>query len=258
MSDQLQIPDYPTPSTELEGPQSPFPPGYSNPDEIIQAVRQGKLQLTETGGYEEETPTFPGDVPQDDDPGLSDEDAYEDEGGDDQEEPFMVAGLDLTDYSDEFYRYGDLSEESIDEIEDMGIPRSLIEAHVAHMQASLNLIDEGAEAELIDRVVGGANNLDAMIDWAMDVGSDEEKASLAEALESGSGAFIELALQNLMARYEMAQTQNPDLVRGKASPSEAAWTDTQIMNAMKDPRYANPALDRGAYYDWVKKHIRAR
>lgn len=137
--------------------------------------------------------------------------------------------------SDSFYEKGELSEDNYKALEDNGIPREFVEAYVRGQEASIE-----ADANAIRESVGGAENYDAMVQWANSSLSSNEINSFDEIVSSGSKDAATMAVKGLYARY-MSEGGGTDVNIAKGGTSRSAIQPfnsvAQVTDAMKDPRY---------------------
>lgn len=142
----------------------------------------------------------------------------------------------LETYSKEFHENGDLSQESIQKIAQMGIPEHLVRAYVDGQKA---LVDTNTKTMM--SYAGGEQAYTQIQNWAADALAEDEIEAFNSTIESGNMANIKMAIQGLRARYEQANGQQTGrLIQGETSgPSGGAFRSiAEIVEAMKDPRYA--------------------
>ena len=114
--------------------------------------------------------------------------------------------------SQEFFQNdGQLSEETYQKLEKVGLPRDLVDSYAAGQQALLQ-----SEEAQIKGVAGG--DYDQMAEWANEHLPSEEVDAFDEAVTSGSVQQAKLAVQGLYARYQNATGSRPKtLVQGSVS-----------------------------------------
>ena len=136
--------------------------------------------------------------------------------------------------SQEFFKNdGQLSEETYQKLEEVGLPRDLVDSYAAGQQALLQ-----SEEAQIKGVAGG--EYDAMAEWANEHLPSEEVDAFDEAVTSGSVQQAKLAVQGLYARYQNATGSRPKtLVQGAVSGSSTMPFKSmqELARAQSDPRY---------------------
>ena len=150
----------------------------------------------------------------------------------------------LDTYSDEFAKTGTLSEESLKEIVNLGIPEGTVRAYIAGQEAL-------AEANLkgIMEVAGGEAQYTALVTWAQNNIPEEHVDAYNSIMENGDTATIKMAIAGLKARYEQTNgsiAKNGRLLQG-GTTTESGGTFrsvAEIVSAMSDPRYSKDAAYR--------------
>ena len=136
--------------------------------------------------------------------------------------------------SKEFFENdGKLSEDTYKKLEQIGLPRDLVDSYAAGQQALLQ-----SEEAQIKGVAG--DNYDAMAAWANEHLPQEEIDAFDEAVTSGTISQAKLAVQGLYARYQNATgATQPKLVQGAVSGSSTMPFKSmqELARAQSDPRY---------------------
>ena len=136
--------------------------------------------------------------------------------------------------SQEFFQNdGQLSEETYKKLEEVGLPRDLVDSYAAGQQALLQ-----SEEAQIKGVAGG--DYDQMAEWANEHLPSEEVDAFDEAVTSGSVQQAKLAVQGLYARYQNATGSRPKtLVQGSVSGTSTMPFKSmqELARAQSDPRY---------------------
>jgi hypothetical protein len=136
--------------------------------------------------------------------------------------------------SKEFFENdGQLSEDTYKKLEQIGLPRDLVDSYAAGQQALLQ-----SEEAQIKGVAG--DNYDAMAEWANEHLPQEEIDAFDEAVTSGTVSQAKLAVQGLYARYQNATgATQPKLVQGAVSGSSTMPFKSmqELARAQSDPRY---------------------
>ena len=139
-------------------------------------------------------------------------------------------------YTNEFTENGSLSEESIKEITEAGIPREYVDSYVRGLQALAQ-----QSVDTVHNTVGGADNYDNMMKWAEENLSENEINAYNNAVESSDMDTVMMAVNGLNARYSQESGNTPSLIQGNAgqkNSSSAYRSLAELTRDMNDPRYA--------------------
>lgn len=150
--------------------------------------------------------------------------------------------------SKEFFENdGQLSEETYNALEKVGLPRDLVDSYAAGQQALL-----ASEEGQIKSVAQG--NYDAMAEWANENLPQEEIDAFDEAVTGGTISQAKLAVQGLYARYQNAVGAKPKLTQGGVSGvSTMPFKSMQeLARAQSDPRYKSG--DK-AYHEEIDRRL---
>ena len=139
------------------------------------------------------------------------------------EEAPTPAGLDdIQPFVDEWQKTGELSENSRKTLETR-FPKDLIDDYLAKSSQAAQYQDAQAATELksIYNSVGGEGNYQEIVTWASENLSEAQIGAYNEAVNSGSLAQAELAVQGLAAQYGQAAGSKPKLLQSKPGGSGA-------------------------------------
>lgn len=158
------------------------------------------------------------------------------------------AGLDMSSLQQEYSEKGELDAKSYEALEKVGITKQYVDNYIAGQEAIAN-----QQATEIKQTVGGEETYQEMVDWASKNMTEGEKQAYNKAVNSGDMDTVKLAVNALKGQYERANGVEPNLVEGKAQPSQEqgfqSWA--QVTEAMADPRYAKDM----AYQNEVKNKL---
>ena len=158
------------------------------------------------------------------------------------------AGLDISSLQQEYSEKGELDAKSYEALEKVGITKQYVDNYIAGQEAIAN-----QQATEIKQTVGGEETYQEMVDWASKNMTEGEKQAYNKAVNSGDMDTVKLAVNALKGQYERANGVEPNLVEGKAQPSQEqgfqSWA--QVTEAMADPRYAKDM----AYQNEVKNKL---
>ena len=136
--------------------------------------------------------------------------------------------------SQEFFANdGKLSEDTYKKLEEVGLPRDLVDSYAAGQQALLQ-----SEEAQIKGVAG--DSYDQMAEWANEHLPQEEIDAFDEAVTGGTINQAKLAVQGLYARYQNATgATQPKLVQGAVSGTSTMPFKSmqELARAQSDPRY---------------------
>jgi hypothetical protein len=148
-----------------------------------------------------------------------------------------VAKADLTPFHKEWDEKGELSTESFDKLEKMGIPKELVRQYITGFQAT-----QEREAQTIYKETGGQEAYAEMIKWASANLTPDEVKAYDSLVTSGDMSSAKMAVKGLYAQYTQSNGTPPKLIGGSASGQSSVqeFRSTQeVVRAMSDPRYAN-------------------
>ena len=150
--------------------------------------------------------------------------------------------------SKEFFENdGQLSEETYNALEKVGLPRDLVDSYAAGQQALLQ-----SEEAQIQSVANG--QYDAMAEWANENLPQEEIDAFDEAVTGGTVQQAKLAVQGLYARYQNATGSTPKLTQGAVSGTSTMPFKSmqELARAQSDPRYRSG--DK-AYHEEIDRRL---
>ena len=151
--------------------------------------------------------------------------------------------------SQEFFANdGQLSEETYQKLEGIGLPRDLVDSYAAGQQALMQ-----SEESEIKSVAGG--QYDQMAEWAREHLPEGELDAFDEAVTGGTVDQAKLAVQGLYARYQNANgASQPKLTQGSVTGSSTMPFKSmqELARAQADPRYRSG--DK-AYHEEIDRRL---
>ena len=150
--------------------------------------------------------------------------------------------------SQEFFQNdGQLSEETYKKLEEVGLPRDLVDSYAAGQQALMQ-----SEETDIKSVAGG--QYDQMAEWANEHLPSEEIDAFDEAVTGGTVQQAKLAVQGLYARYQNSMGSTPKLTQGNVVGSSTMPFKSmqELARAQSDPRYRSG--DK-AYHEEIDRRL---
>ena len=158
------------------------------------------------------------------------------------------AGLDMANLQQEYNENGQLNDKSYEALEKAGIPKDYVDAFI-NGQAAL----AKQQGDEVKSVVGGDEVYNQMAEWAKDNLTESEKKAYNETINGRNLDSIKLAVAGLKAKFDQANGSEPNLLQGKASPTNEGTFESwaQVTEAMADPRYSKDV----AYQNSVKAKL---
>lgn len=155
-------------------------------------------------------------------------------------------GLDYAKYGESFKTNGKLTDADYAEMESKNIPRSVVDAHINSLQTHANAEVAAIQASVFG-VVGGEAQYGELVTWAKANVPAADLASFDKVIDTGSVDAVKMAVQNLHGKMVAAQGEAPRLINGGGPAVLDAFESTaQVVEAMKDPRYARDPAYRNA------------
>jgi hypothetical protein len=187
-----------------------------------------------------------GDTDVDTDEAYLDEDEYYDEA--------TSAGIELIQgASDEYYaNEGHLSEETMEKFGEMS-SRDLVEAYMA-IQENTDPSDSypdisDSDLSTVYNSVGGEKEYNNLTSWAAENMDDRALDAFNSVIDQGNPVAIQLAVAGMKAEYDNQEGYEGRMLTGKAAKaSDGFRSQAELVQAMKDPRYAtDPAYQQDVY-----------
>lgn len=162
----------------------------------------------------------------------------------------QVTKADMAKYTEEVTSNGDLSAESLAELESKGIPSDMAKAHVMTMKAHQTQVRNDVLS-----VVGGEEAFKVVSTWAASKLDQSQRDAFNEAARSGNVGVLKTMLTGIKAQYEAEMGSiGGTTLRGTASTGLAPFASRQEMvNAFNSVKYKTD----GAYRDQCAKRIPA-
>lgn len=173
---------------------------------------------------------------------IDDNENSEDEEGTDDDDDEDQNQIDLEKYEQEYAQTGQLSEESIEELEEAGYDRKFVNRYIRGVEAEV----EEFRNEIFS-VTGDEETYNQMLEWANDNLSNSEQEFFNEALLSGDTDRAKMAVESVYNRFQNADN-SPDLVRGNKGgevTGDRYESRQELMEDMGNPKYKeDPAFRR--------------
>lgn len=142
----------------------------------------------------------------------------------------------VTSASEEYFENGELSEETYKSLEANGIPKEMVDMYVNGYEAVIN-----QQQQTLMKEAGGAENYEAMSEWAATALTDQEQEVYNNTVESGDVNAATMAIRGLYARFQSDGGSPVSLVQGDTSGTSGAVpfsSSKEMTVAMQDPRYS--------------------
>jgi len=187
----------------------------------------------------------------------SDDDEVEDTTLDEDEveyEESVVAGIEtIQSASDEYYaNEGQLSEETMEKFGEMS-SKDLVEAYMA-IQENSNPSDSypdisDSDLSTVYNSVGGEKEYNNLTSWAAENMDDRALDAFNSVIDQGNPVAIQLAVAGMKAEYDNKEGYEGRMLTGKAAKaSDGFRSQAELVQAMRDPRYASdPAYQQDVY-----------
>ena len=189
--------------------------------------------------------------------GSDDDDEVEDTTLDEDEVEYdenVVTGIEtIQSASDEYYaNEGQLSEETMEKFGEMS-SRDLVEAYMA-IQENTDPSDSypdisDSDLSTVYNSVGGEKEYNNLTSWAADNMDDRALDAFNSVIDQGNPVAIQLAVAGMKAEYDNKEGYEGRMLTGKAAKaSDGFRSQAELVQAMKDPRYAtDPAYQQDVY-----------
>jgi len=189
-----------------------------------------------------------------------DDDEVEDTTLDEDEEDVeydeaVVAGIEtIQEASDEYYaNEGTISEETMEKFGGMDA-QDLVEAYMA-IQENTDPADSypdlsDSEMNTVYNSVGGEAQYEQLTSWAAENMDDRALDAFNSIVDQGNPTAIQIAVAGMKAEYDNVEGYEGRMLQGKAASNsrDAFRSQAELVQAMKDPRYANdPAYQQDIY-----------
>lgn len=165
----------------------------------------------------------------------------------------------LNEASDEYYRTGELSPETLDAFTKMS-STDLVEAYLKWQQqvpeevANEPVTLSQQDINQVQNAVGGESAYRNLVGWAAENFSPNEIEAFDSVMDSGDMNAIGLAVQALYYRYTDAMGFEGNMLKGKPARSMDSFrSQAELVRAMSDPRYDNDPAYRQDVYDKLER-----
>jgi len=150
----------------------------------------------------------------------------------------MRADAEASEGMDKFYNEyqdkGELSQNSYEELNKIGLDKSLVDSYIQGQQSIAN-----TEVQQIHNTVGGADNYSKVIEYAKTNLSEAEQNAFNDTLDTGSIEQVKFAVQAIASRAGVNTQSQPSMINGDIETSSDTFeSSAQVIEAMNYPRYA--------------------
>ena len=195
--------------------------------------------------------------------GSNDDDEVEDTTLDEDEVDYdeaTVAGIELiTEASDEYYaNEGQVSAETMQKFQEMS-SSDLVNAYMAIQE---NNPDQGgyspdltdAEMNSVYNSAGGEAEYNRLTAWAADNVPESKLEAFNDIIDRGNATAIQIAVAGLRSEYEAQEGYEGRMLQGRAAaPTSGFRSQSEVVQAMSDPRYDSDPAYRQDVYDKLER-----
>jgi hypothetical protein len=194
--------------------------------------------------------------------GSNDEDTEVDTLKNDDLDPATSAGVSLiTDASNEYYSNdGALSQETMNKFSEMSTT-DLVNAYVEISKQNPNQGATAPARDLTDAEInsvfnsaGGETEYKRLVNWAGQNLDDKKLGAFNSIVNNGEATAIQIAVAGLRSEYESQEGYEGRMLTGKAARAQDAFrSQAELVEAMKDPRYANDEAYQQDVYNKLER-----
>jgi hypothetical protein len=221
---------------------------YKSVEDLEKAYQEAQRKLSQRGQVEEtEEEADEADDSEEEKPQSADaKEIYGDFIGSRLEE----AEIDFGAMNTRWQETGQLADEDYDQLQEAGFTRDMVDAYLSGLQykAAQDTALTVKEITALKQEYGGEKGYSDMLEWAADNLSEDEIKGFNEIVTGNSTmAAVRMAVSGLHAKYTAKAGVEPKLIGGRApkSSNDKFESTAQLVEAMKDPRYAaDPAYRR--------------
>ncbi len=165
-----------------------------------------------------------------------------------EDKPLEAGKFDFASAEKEFTEKGELSEDTLNNLEKMGLPKSYVDNYIAGLEAQSQAFEQTAY-----NATGGEENYKSMTDWVTQNLPQEEIQQFNDSINQSNDSAM-FAIKGMYARYS-AETREPNLSTGDNSQSSGSAYESvgQMKADMSDPRYATDSAFRKMVADKVAR-----
>ena len=151
-----------------------------------------------------------------------------------------------TEYQDK----GQLSEQSYEELNKLGLDKNLVDGYIAGQEAIAN-----NEVAQVHNLVGGEDNYKKIIEFAKTNLSENEQNAFNETLDTGSIEQVKFAVQAIASRAGISSEQPQTMINGDSieTASDVFESSAQVIEAMNDKRYQTDPAYRKTVEDKIAR-----
>ena len=191
--------------------------------------------------------------------GSNDEDTEVDTLDETEEEVSPGVSL-ITDASEEYYaNEGKLSQETMERFGEMS-SQDLVNAYMEIQANNPNPQQEygdltDAEMNSVYNSAGGEKAYDTMVNWAADNLAEKKLDAFNSIINQGDATAIQIAVAGLKSEYDNAEGYEGRMLTGKAAASsiDVFRSQAEVVQAMKDPRYARDEAYQQDIFDKLER-----
>ena len=155
---------------------------------------------------------------------------------------------------------GTLSDDMYATLDKAGLNKNIVDSYLegVRQQVGMEQAQQAPmlnESEIADvqKIAGGTEGYQQLMEWATDNLSDADAQNFDEVIETGNKAAVTFAVKALMGQYEDSVGRDSNLITGKASKVENYRSMAEVVRDMNNPLYETDE----AYRDDVRRKLEA-
>ena len=165
-----------------------------------------------------------------------------------EDTPLEAGKFDFANAEKEFTENGELSENTLNSLEKMGLPKSYVDNYLAGLEAQSQAFEQTAY-----NATGGEENYKSMTEWVTNNLPPEEIQQFNDSINQSNDSAM-FAIKGMYARFS-SETREPNLSTGDNQQSTGSAYESvgQMKADMSDPRYATDSAFRKMVADKVAR-----
>ena len=155
---------------------------------------------------------------------------------------------------------GTLSDDMYATLDKAGLNKNIVDSYLEGVRQQVGM-EQAQQAPMLNdseiadvqKIAGGTEGYQQLMEWATDNLSDADAQNFDEVIETGNKAAVTFAVKALMGQYEDSVGRDSNLITGKASKVENYRSMAAVVRDMNNPLYETDE----AYRDDVRRKLEA-
>ena len=155
---------------------------------------------------------------------------------------------------------GTLSDDMYATLDKAGLNKNIVDSYLEGVRQQVGM-EQAQQAPMLNdseiadvqKIAGGTEGYQQLMEWATDNLSDADAQNFDEVIETGNKAAVTFAVKALMGQYEDSVGRDSNLITGKASKVENYRSMAEVVRDMNNPLYETDE----AYRDDVRRKLEA-